>query len=339
MKSGGRFLATAIVAAGLCAPGTANAAVSATVTGDDGNPAALTPGVPLPIRNMDLKAVGHVDAADGKAFIVKVVGPDGVAATTDSSCLDTRYSNETTRYVDYRGNGTYTLTVSLFTDTACKTGQKDVAYAWTVNAGVAISPPAPTMLIRAANSFTTITQLFNFAGNPGAISYDIKYAKGATVLPDGSLSSPALKDGFVDSATGKVQLIGAREPGTYTIVARARNGDYYTPWTAPVNFNLIAPFDLSSRSFPDPRGPSYQVRAVVGEPSAAGSRVTVAVAKGKNGRHFRTLGKPKVNSKGAITLRFRLKLGTYRMRYSFKGSSTVARGTVYDVVRIKRVLG
>jgi len=46
--------------------------------------------------------------------------------------------------------------------------------------------------------------------------------------------------------------------------------------------------------------------------------VTVAVAKGKKGKHFRTLGKPKVNSKGVITLRFRLKLGTYRMRYSFK---------------------
>jgi hypothetical protein len=339
MKSGGRFLATAIVAAALCGPATANAAVSATVTGDDGNPAALTPGVPLPIRNMDLKAIGHVDPADAKGFILKVVGPDGVAATTDSFCQDTKYSIENTRYVDYRGNGTYSFVVSLFADADCKTGQKDVNYAWTVNAGVAISPPAPTMLIRQPNSFTTITQLFNFAGNPGATGYDIKYAKGATVLPDGSLSSPALKDGFVDSATGKVQLIGAREPGTYTVVARAHNGSYNTPWTAPVNFNLIAPFDLSSRSFPDPRGPSYQVRAVVGEPSAAGSRVTVAVAKGKKGKHFRTLGKPKVNSKGAITLRFRLKLGTYRMRYSFKGSSTVARGTVYDVVRIKRVLG
>jgi hypothetical protein len=339
MKSGERFLATVIVAAGLCVPATANAAVSATVTGDDGNPAALAPGVPLPIRTMDVRAIGHVDATDAKSFIVKVAGPDGVAAATDSPCWDTRYTNETSRTVDYRGNGTYALTVSLYTDAACKTGQKDVGYGWTTTAGVAISPPAPTMLIRAANSFSTITQLFDFAGNPGATGYDIKFAKGATVLPDGSLSSPALKDGFVDSTTGKVELIGAREPGTYTIVARAHKGDYSTPWTAPVTFNLIAPFDLSSRSFPDPRGPSYQVRAVVGEPSAAGSRVTVAVAKGKKGKHFRTLGKPKVNSKGVITLRFRLKLGTYRMRYSFKGSSTVARGTVYDVVRIKRVLG
>jgi hypothetical protein len=339
MKSGGRFLATAIVAMVLCVPATASAAVAASVTGDDGNPAALAPGVPLAIRNMDVKAIGHVDPVDAKGFILSVTGPDGVAATTATQCQDTRYTIENTRFVDYRGNGTYTFVVSLFTDNACTTGKKDVAYAWTVNAGVAISAPAATMPTRAANSFTTITQQFNFVTNPGATGYEIKFAKGAVVLPDGSLSSPALKDGFLNSATGKVELIGASQPGTYTIVARAHIGSYNTPWTAPVNFNLIAPFDLSSRSFPDSIGPSYQVRAVLGEASAAGSRVTVAVAKGKKGKRFRTLGKPKVNSKGAVTLRFRLARGTYRMRYSFKGSSTVARGTVYDVIKITRRLG
>ncbi len=194
------------------------------------------------------------------------------------------------------------------------------------------------MLTRAPNSFSTITQQFNFAGNPGASGYEIKWAKGAVVLPDGSLSSPALKDGYWTSTTGKVELIGASEPGAYTIVARARSGSYYSPWSAPANFNLIAPFDISSRSFPDSRGPSYQVRAIVGEPSAGG-RVTVAAAKGKKGKKFRTLGKAKVNSKGVFKVRFRLPRGTYRLRYSFTGSSTVARGTVYEVIRIRRILG
>src|SRR3954452_15352270 len=82
MKSGGRFLAAAVVATVLCVPATANAAVTASVTGDDGNPAALTPGAPLAIRNMDVKAIGHVDPADAKGFILSVIGPDGVAATT-----------------------------------------------------------------------------------------------------------------------------------------------------------------------------------------------------------------------------------------------------------------
>jgi hypothetical protein len=340
MKSGGRFLAMLVIAAGFCVPATASAAVAASVTGDDGNPIALTPGVPVAIRNMDVKVIGHVDAAaDAKGFILNVVGPDGLGATTPTSCQDTRGTIETSRFIDYRGNGAYTFTISVFSDANCTTGRKDIAYGWTVNAGVAISPPAPTMLTRAANSFSTTTQQFNFAGNPGATGYEIKYAKGAVVLPDGSLSSPALKDAYLNSATGKVELIGASSPGTYTIVARAHIGSYNSPWTAPVNFNLIAPFDLSSRTFPDSIGPSYQVRAVLGEASAAGSRVTVAYAKGKKGKVFHTLGKPKVNSKGAVTLRFRLARGTYRMRYSFKGSSTVARGTVYDVIKITRHLG
>ena len=67
--------------------------------------------------------------------------------------------------------------------------------------------------------------------------------------------------------------------------------------------------------------------------------MTVAVAKGKKGKQFRTLGKAKINSKGVFKLRFRLSLGTYRMRYSFTGSSTVAKGTVYETIRIKRVIG
>jgi hypothetical protein len=338
MYSGRKLLAALFAAAALCAPATADAAVSATVTGDDANPVALTPGAPLGIRNMYAQATGHVDAADAKSFIVKVIGPDGVAAATDSPCWDTRYTNDSKRFVDYRGNGAYTLTTSTFTNADCTAGQKDVAFVWTVTASVAISPPAPVMMTRAANSFSTITQQFNFAGNPGASGYEIKFAKGAVLQADGSLSSPALKDAYVNSTTGKVELIGAREPGAYTIVARAKYGSYYSPWSPPANFTLIAPFDLSSRSFPDSRGPSYQVRAIVGEPSAGG-RVTIAAAKGKKGKKFRTLGKGKVNSKGTFKVRFHLPRGTYRIRYSFKGSSTVAKGTVYEVIKITRRLG
>ncbi len=40
------MLATALVAAGLFAPASANAAVTATMTGDDGSPVPLTVGVP-----------------------------------------------------------------------------------------------------------------------------------------------------------------------------------------------------------------------------------------------------------------------------------------------------
>ena len=190
------------------------------------------------------------------------------------------------------------------------------------------------MLTRQPNSFSTITQQLDFAGNPGATSYEIKYAKGGVVQPDGSLSSPALKDGFLNRTTGKVELIGAREPGTYTIVARAklrrllhaveRAGDVQAD-------RAVRPLVARVPRLARPELPG--ARRSSREPSAAGSRVTVAIAKGKKGKKFRTLGKAKVNSKGVFKLRFtRPQAGTYRVRYSFTGNATVARGTVYEVI-------
>ncbi len=335
MKVGARLIAALVVAAGMIVPATADAAISAKITDDAGNPVAMAVGVPPTLRSMDIKTLINTD--EGKGFSATTTGPDGTPTGYGASCGSP--GSESTHYVDYHGNGTYTLVVTVYSDIPCTKPVRSETYTWNVASSVAIAPPAPTLLTRLANSYTTITQLFNFTPNPGTTSYEIKYAKGATVNPDGSLNSPALQDGFYDSTTGKVQLIGARDPGVYTIVARARSGAYYSPWSPPATFTLQVPFDISSRTFPDSRGPSYQVRATLGSPAAAGSRVTVAVAKGKKGKRFRTLGKPKINSKGQVTLRFHLARGTYRMRYSFKGNAVMTRGTVYDVIRITRVLG
>jgi hypothetical protein len=335
MKSGKKLaaLAAAVVCAA-SAPAAAQAAVTASVTGDGGAPVALTPGQPLAIRNMDVQALVHVDAGDAGSFKMAVVDQNGTGAATAGLCWPTSAINDDKKYVDYHGNMAYTLTLSLFTDKNCTTLKRTVSYQWNVGASVALAQPAGPLLTRAANSFSTITQAIGFAGNPGASSYEIKYALGGVPAPDGSISGP-VKDGYVDSTTGRVQML-EHIPGTYLMVARARSGSYYTPWSPPIAIKLIAPFDLTSTSFPDSRGPSYQVRGIVGETSAGG-RVTVAAAKGSKGGRYRTLGRAKVNSKGVFKLRFRLKkLGVYRLRYSFKGSATVARGTVTQKVRIRR---
>lgn len=333
-----RILAVLAVAMGLAVPATAQGAIGASVTGDTGAPVGLTPGAPVAIRNMDVKAVVHVEAVDAKSFKAVVIGPDNLAATTETTCADTRYTIERDRYVDYKGNGLYTLALTLFSDANCTTQQSAIAFQWTVNASVQIGAPTGALLTRPANSFTSNTHLFAFAGNPGASSYEVKYAKGGVLLGDGSISSPVLKDAYVDAATGGIPL-RLSEPGDYVMVARARYLGVYSPWSAPVYFKLIAPFDISTRSFPDARGPSYQLRGVLRETSAAGSRVTVAVAKGKKGKRFRTLGKARVTSKGVFKLRFTIRqLGYYRLRYSFSGNSSVARGTVYETIRIRRVL-
>jgi hypothetical protein len=329
MNAGMKLLAIA-GAAMVCAaaPAAAQAATTVAVTGDTGSPTPLTAGAaPVAIRNMDVQGTVHVDTG---GYSISVTDGAGNAAAVASSCT----SGDTTKYVDYHGNGTYTLTLTTFTNLGCTTGAKTFTYQWTVNASVAIGQPATALLTRAANSFSTTTQALDFAGNPGASGYEVKYALGGGVNPDGSVSGP-VKDAFVDSTTGKVQLL-ERTPGTYVMVARARVLGYYSPWSAPIQIHLIAPFDLSSRSFPDSIGPTYQVRGIVGEPSAGG-RVTVSAVRGKKGGRFRTLGKAKVNSKGVFKLRFRLKkLGVYRIRYSFAGSGTVAKGSITEVVRIKR---
>ena len=94
--------------------------------------------------------------------------------------------------------------------------------------------PAGALLTRQADSGSIIMQQLDFTANPGAITYEIKFAKGGAVEPDGSLVAPVLNDGFLNRATGKVEIFGASEPGDYFVVARAKSGDYHTPWSAPM---------------------------------------------------------------------------------------------------------
>jgi hypothetical protein len=337
MKSGGRILAAAAVAMGLFAPATANAAVTVTLTGDDGQPAPLAAGTPTTIRNMLASSAVQVTTdATVKSWKYTVTAPDG-GESVSGLCWSSPINDD--ERVAYRSNGTYTLTIQTYTATGCGTGARPpMVYTWNVAASVAIGQPPGPLMTRPANTSVTNTHLIDFSGNVGAQNYEIRFAKGGVLAPDGSISGPSTT-AIVDSATGKIRFWNFDGPGQYMMVARAQSGDYFTAWSPPVTVTLIAPFDLSSVSFPDSRGPSYQVRGIVREASAAGSRVTIAVAKGEKGKRFRTLGKAKVNSKGVFKLRFRLSRGTYRVRYSFKGTAAVARGTVYEVIRVRRVLG
>jgi len=334
--------AVAAVAVMLVPASAAHATLSVTATGDDGQPAALTVGAPLALRMMDQKVIARVDKAEGYRWTMTVLDPSGVAATYGSpSCYRTEVIPEDSDLVIFRGNGTYRVVIGFSTDTTdttCAKITRQVEYQFSVNSSVALGQPAGPVLTRQPNSYSTITQLLAFSGNPGAITYEIRYAKGGVLAADGSISGP-VGNGYVDSATGQVQLIGLREPGSYLVVARAKNGDYYSPWSAPVTLTLLAPFDMTGISTLDRKGPSYKLRGTLGEPSAGG-RVTISIAKGKTGKRFRVLGKPKVNSKGQWTLRFTVrKYGWYRMRYSYKGSATVAKGTIYATARIRKVFG
>ncbi len=223
-----------------------------------------------------------------------------------------------------------------FNNSACTTGAKEQRFLYSVDAGTAITPPGGVVLTREPNSFASITHKVPVALNPGALAYEVRYARGGVIGPDGAISGPSA-EAFLDRTTG---LADARfsEPGSYVMVARVRADDFFTPWSAPISFTVKAPFDLSFVSFPDSRGPSYKLRATMRDAFARGSRVTVYAAKGRKGGKYRRLGRSsKVNSRGRFTRRFRLSsAGNYRIQYRFKGSSRVVKGKVTTVVRISR---
>lgn len=338
MKVGGRILAAAAVVAGLAAPATANAA-TATVTGDDGNPVALTAGAPASIRNINVTAAVNVPPADGASWRWAITGPTGQTASiipTADYCWGSTKRDDNIR-INFQGNGAYALTVTTYSGSSCSGTAKTTSFGWNVAASVALTQPAAPLLTRPANSLTTNTHLIPIAGNPGATYYETRWAKGGVIGPDGAIAGPSNAAPF-DDATGQVKFSPYDGPGQYVMVSRGVYGTNATAWSAPITINVLSPFDISSVYFPDRRGPSYQIAAYVREKAIAGSRVTVAVAKGKKGKKFRTLGKGKVNSKGVVKVRFRLPRGTYRVRFSFAGNSVVAKGTQYGTMTIRRVI-
>jgi hypothetical protein len=322
----------ALAAATICAAPASAQAVAVTVTGDDGNPIPFNGD--LVIRTMDAKVAVTPSGGEKVNLAATYVGPDGANAATPMSCS----SSGSTRSMEYRGNGTYTIQVTTYgeKDFSCKTPLGPPStYRYSVNAGVALAALPFRPLIRQPNGFVTQNVTLPISLNPGAIGYEVRYAPGGVIGPDGAISGPSA-EGFVDRATGTVSLRMAT-PGRYAVVARARSGQFNTPWSAPVFVDAIAPFDLQTSRTPDARGPSYRIAITVRELSAAGSRVRLAYARGRKGGRYRSLGTARINAKGVFTKRFTLRRsGVYRMRFTFAGSPTVAPGVVVQQFRVSR---
>jgi hypothetical protein len=327
----GAVLAIAVAA---LAPGAAIAA-QITVTGDAGSPVALNPAAPTPLRNTDITVTVNKDVGDGNISLVTRDPTGAVAGTEDGSfCWIINGVND---YPKYRGNGTYTVTVVVHTADNCTSPVKATIQAqYTINAGVAMTAPPGPVLTRNANSSASNTYNIPIALNPGIGSYDVHYAAGAVIAPDGSISGPS-QTSFVDTQNGTASASFER-PGTYTFVARGSADSYFTPWSAPIQVRAVAPFDLATGglTFPDSRGPRYKLRAKLGEKTASG-RVYISYARGSKGTHYHTLGYARISGAGTISKRFTLrKTGTYKLRFRFKGSTTTAAGDVRVKVRITR---
>lgn len=323
----GIALVTLAAAAGL---GAASAqAATVTVTGDDGNPAVLTPEAPGATRVM----TPVVEIATPGWVAVSVTGPDGGAAATTSTCS----TQSVKKYVDYRGNGAYTVQVIEYgpKDYTCKTPIGSGTYTFSINAGVALPQPTGTFLTRVPQSFKTRTLQMAVPPNPGSSGTEIIFKRNAKLGPDGGIMGAA-STGYASATTGIADL-RFRVPGVYTVVARAKSGVANSPWSAPVTVRTKAPFDISRVSYPDSRGPNYQLKGHLYDSFARGGKVHISIARGKKGGKFRSLGSAKITRKGTFTKRFRqTNPGNYRLRYIFKGNNLVAGGRETRGVRITR---
>ena len=325
-----RALLVAAVAIGTAAiaPAAANAAVSVTVTGDDGNPIAL--GGTLNIRNMNPELSFAALTTDH--WGATITGPGGVAVTSPITCG----TGPLPRSADYIGNGVYTVTLTNY-NASCSAATSTQTLPFTITASTAITSPPTAQLTRKPGSFVTNTVPLPIDLNPGALATDAFVALNVAANPDGSLPGTPTPL-FPDSATRTVGVPLDKGPGTYVIAARAKgftgsNGQFFSPWATPAAIRAFGPFDLKSFRWTDSRGPSYRFNATIMETSATG-KVNIAIGRGTKGR-YKSFGTAKIR-KHAFSKRFRLSTGKWRIRFKYKGNSTVAGGFEVRTFQITR---
>jgi len=324
----------AAVAAAAFAPAAAQAAVTAAITGDDGNPIPL--GGTLNIRNMSPQIAVSGAATDN--WKLTVLGPNG-APVSSNTCS----SGTLTKFVDYVGNGTYATTLATYAanDFACAgapTSSQSLPF--TIIASTAIGqPPAPVVLTRPPGQVIPNTVTLGIDLNPGALSTEAFYERGLPPNPDGSLPGTLVQT-FPDTTAKTMPIRLDKGPGRYFVAAHAKgfsgllNPQTFAPWAAPATFLALAPFDLQKFTWTDSRGPSYRFSAVV-RATGANGRVNVAIGRGSKGK-YRSLGTAKI-SKHRFSKRFRLsQVGKYRIRFKYKGNSTVAGGFEVHKFQITR---
>jgi hypothetical protein len=329
-------LAIAATGATAIAPAAAQA-VTATVTGDDGNPVSL--GSPVVIRYLNPTVT--VTTAPNEFYGFTVTAPNGAQAAPGLSCVT---GTDGQNLVNYFGNGGYTVTITPYQPTSdgsfCSStpAGAPTTLQFAINAGVTVDQVPATALTRKPGSAVTTVVPVHVNVDPGGISNQVLYGHDSQIGADGSLTT-TVGQLFPDLHSGQVGVPLSRGPGLYTIVARAEGynvaGDIFTAWGAPASIRAFAPFDLASVSFPDSHGPSYSVRARMGD-AATNGRVSLAIAKGGKGGKYHSLGSVRIRHH-AITKRFRLThAGVYRLRFSYRGNSLVTAGGAIDKVRISR---
>lgn len=326
-------LAVATATAALLAAATAPAALaaSATVTGADGSPVPLSPTSVARIGTL-APVVDVAQTAGGGRYAVTVTDPAGNAAAAPTACEDP--ARPTRTGLPYRGNGVYTVSVTSFlpTDVTCQTpiGPPE-GFRFEIAGGVTVNRRSPFVL-RAPGSTRLAPLALPVALAPGADRHEVRWSRSLRIARDGTVKGRTQR-GEVNAAAGAATLTFAR-PGVYTVVARALRNGIGTPWSKPVRVRVLAPFDLQSVRYTDRSGPDFRMVGQVRERSARG-RVTVAIARGARGGRFTPIGTARLSGSATFTAGFTaIRAGAYRLRFSYDGSRSVARGQAQITVRV-----
>lgn len=329
-QSYARRLAGLILGAATLVAAAPASAATPHITGDDGAVVPLTSGASLRHMSPD---VTFAFAPEETHYAARVVGPAG-PASIGTDCL--RTDSPFAERVRYQGNGTYTVFYKSGGSADGCAAATEASATFTINAATSLAGAPATFVRRAPGSAFSLPLELAVNTNPGAETYEIKYAAGATLAPDGGIAGTS-ESAFVDMATGKTRITFFR-PGRYTIVMRAKTfrSDVATGWSAPTTITVKDPFDLSFATLTDTIGPKYALAATVRETSARG-KVTVSLGKGKNPKRFRKLGTAKIRKGGKFKMRFRKRgYGNYVMKFAYKGGPTVTAGADKRPIRFFR---
>jgi hypothetical protein len=322
-----RLLLAAVLLA--LAPSSA-AAVSVTVTGDDGNPLAVDPAAPPSIRT--LRPVVGVAADAGTRYSVTFGNPAGKPAAGAIACQDGAAPSNV--QLPFRGNGRYTIAVTTFaaTDTGCTLPLGPAtSFGFTI-AGRVVLGSTSRFVMRDPGRPGRIKPLaLPVDADPGSQTREVRFAANAKLRRDGSIRGRSVRAPF---KAGSVSL-RFPAPGDYTVVARDAADGVETPWSAPVRIHVVTPFDVTSVRYTDTTGPVFRAlaRAIPGTTGV----VRAALARG-NGS-FEPLGRARVDGAGAFGARFTVRTaGSYRLRFSYGGNGRVTRGEVVRSFRVGTVI-
>ena len=238
----------------------------ASVTGDDGNPVALTPGAPLTLRNMECQGVraprrGRQRVVAGHGRWIRPAS----APTRAPRTAGTRDHQRGQHFVILARQRHLHGERQPFTDRELRDAEGRTTSTTAVDRSARPSRSGAARRHCAhAPARTRSRRSRSCSASPPipAPARTRSVRQGRRRRRPTAHLRRRQETAFLDTRDRQDRAqSSARAPGDYVVVARAQSGDYYTAWSAPVTLKLIAPFDFMTRTFPDSRGPRYQVRA------------------------------------------------------------------------------